>query len=93
MKSEPRIAIPNPSSFCLHKLLIALRRKNNAKDLKDKEQAILTFLICDKKYLVDTYNQLPKPWKKKIISTLENALDTMPLHKNTIKEMVVTLQE
>jgi len=43
-----KILIPNPATFCLHKFIIASRRKTSDKTIKDLEQAIYTYAISDK---------------------------------------------
>ncbi len=85
------ITIPNPVCFCLHKLIISERRKSD-KWYKDLEQALLTFSIIDKEYFQNVYNDLPKPWRKRIIKALDRAHQEMPLHRDTVQGINNTLQ-
>lgn len=90
-EGRSKITIPNPECFCLHKLIISERRKSD-KWYKDLEQALLTYQIVDKEYFLKVYNNLPKPWQKRILKALERADQEMPLHRKTIDGMLVTLQ-
>lgn len=46
-----KTAVPNPANYCLHKLVIANRRRTIDKRMKDLQQAICTYSIADKSYL------------------------------------------
>ena len=68
--ADIKVTIPHPADFSLHKLLIAKRRKEEAKAEKDRQQAI-ALLIALNKY--DTsgsvniaYTAMPKTWQKVI---------------------------
>lgn len=87
-----KILIPNPASFCLHKFIIASRRKSSDKTEKDLEQAIYAFAISDKKKIRQIYLDFPKPWKAKIIKNLETAKNILPLSKEEIDKIIITLQ-
>ncbi|PIV52732.1 MAG: hypothetical protein COY53_02005 [Elusimicrobia bacterium CG_4_10_14_0_8_um_filter_37_32] len=87
-----KILIPNPASFCLQKIIVAFRRKNLAKKLKDLEQAIRTFEIVDKEKLKYIYSSFPKKWQKKIIVNLEKSKSLLPLLEERIDKIILTLQ-
>lgn len=85
-----KITTPNPSCYCLHKLIVSERRKSD-KWYKDLEQALLTYPITDKKYFLKVYNDLPKPWQKRIHKALERANKEMPLHRKIAQNIADTL--
>ncbi|MBU3929720.1 nucleotidyltransferase domain-containing protein [bacterium] len=87
-----RIAIPAPLNFCLHKLLIAQRRKDKSKKLKDMEQAIYILEIVDEKQFKTTYNSFPKKWQKYILQSLKEAKIQIPLQEKNINKILDTLQ-
>lgn len=87
-----KVLIPNPTAFCLHKLLIASRRRKFEKKLKDLEQAIRTYKIVPQKKMKQIYTKFLKPWRKKIVQCLEREKKNLPLLRKDINEMVVTLQ-
>jgi len=91
-ENDLKILVPNPSNFCLQKLIIASRRKKDEKRLKDAQQAIIISEITNKKELVNTYLSLPKKWQKKIIQTLNAAKDDLPLLNDDINNLLFTLQ-
>lgn len=90
-EGNTEVLLPNPSCFFLHKLIVSTRRKTD-KALKDLEHAIYTFSICDKDYLIKTYNELPTRWRKRIHASVENAKKNLFLHKEAIGEISATLQ-
>lgn len=87
-----KIRVPNPANFCLHKLIIASRRKNIDKSLKDLEQAICTSVILDLGEIQDSFKFLPKRWQKAILMTLENAQGKLPLLNKEIEKLRLALQ-
>lgn len=87
------ICVPNPINFCLHKLIIASRRKNIDKSLKDLEHAICTSVIVDLKELQNSFESLPKGWRQAIIRTLEKAQEKLPLLGEEINKLQLTLQK
>lgn len=87
-----KVLIPNPTAFCLHKLLIASERKKPEKKLKDLEQAIHTYKIVPKKKIKQIYMKFPRPWRKRIVKCLEKEKRNLPLLKGDINKMIVTLQ-
>lgn len=88
-----KVLIPNPTAFCLHKLLIANRRRKVGKKLKDLEQAIHTYKIAPAKKIKQIYMKFPRPWRKRIIQCLEKEKKNLPLLKRDIDRMIVTLQK
>ncbi len=88
-----KICVPNPANFCLHKLIIASRRKKIDKSLKDLEQAICTSTILDLKELRNSFDFLPKGWRQAIIRTLENAKEKIPLLSEDIDKLHFALQK
>lgn len=88
-----RICVPNPTNFCLHKLIISSRRKKIDKSLKDLEQAICTSVILDLGELQSSFEFLPKGWRQAIIRTLEKAQEKLPLLSEEIAKLHSTLQK
>ena len=87
-----KILVPNPANFCLHKLIIASRRRNIDKSIKDLQQAICTSVIVDKQEVCKLFNSLPKKWKQSIVRMLEKSKRELPLLVKEIGELTVTLQ-
>lgn len=88
-----KVLVPNPTNFCLHKLIIASRRQKIDKSLKDIQQAICTSGIVDKKELLKSFNSLPKKWKAAAIRMLEKSKNELPLFIKAIEKLEVTLQK
>jgi len=88
-----KIKVPAPVRFCLHKLIIASRRKKVEKRLKDLQQAIYTSAIVDKKEMRKIFQSLPGKWQKTIFRALEGAETELPLLKADIDRLKFTLQE
>ena len=88
-----KVLIPNPTAFCLHKLLIANERPKPEKKLKDLEQAIHTYKIIPKKKMKQIYTKFPRPWRKRIIQCLKKEKKNLLLLKKDINKMIVTLQK
>jgi len=89
---EIKIRVPHPANFCLHKLLIAARRKKIEKALKDLEQAICTSTIVTTKDMQNLFNSLPGKWRKAIVRVLEKAGVKLPLYAEEITALQLTLQ-
>lgn len=87
-----KIKVPNPISFCLHKLLVASKRKKPDKKLKDIEQAVLASAIIEAKQLKVAFVLLPKKWQKTILDIIEYASAKMPALDNEIDKLSLTLQ-
>jgi len=92
VESGINIRIPNPSRFCLHKLIISSRRKKIDKKLKDIQQAICTSVIVDNEEINRVFASLPKKWKQSIVNTLAKAKETLPLLIEEITKLEFTLQ-
>ncbi len=88
-----KVSLPNPAAFGLHKLLIAGRRKNPAKRLKDLEQALLTLEVVANEKIINLYKPFPKPWKKNIITMLEKSADLLPLRQHLVQRLFPMLQQ
>ena len=86
------ILVPNPANFCLHKLIIASRRRKLDKSLKDLQQAICSSVIVDKKEIHELFLSLPKKWKQSVIDMLEKSKEELVLYINEIDELERTLQ-
>ena len=91
--SGTKVLVPNPTNFCLHKLIIASRRRNRDKRLKDLQQAICTSVILDKNDLKKLFNSLPKKWKGTILQMLEKSEEVLPLFSKEIEALIFTLQK
>ncbi len=88
-----KIRVPNPANFCLHKLIIASRRRKIDKSLKDLQQAICTSVIVDRKDMQKLFRSLPKGWRKSISRILEKAKQEFPLLSEEVDNLSLTLQE
>lgn len=88
-----KIAVPNPSNYCLHKMVIANRRRVEDKKLKDLEQAVCTYGISDHQYLKKQFDKFPKKWKEAVFRVLEKNKEKLPLFDKEIEEVVITLQK
>ncbi|OGS23480.1 MAG: hypothetical protein A2297_01625 [Elusimicrobia bacterium RIFOXYB2_FULL_48_7] len=86
------IRIPNPSAFCLQKIIVAFRRKKLDKRIKDLEQAIYVFEITNKNDLKHLFMSFPKPWQKAIIINLKDSKKLLPLLEDDISRILDTLQ-
>ena len=87
-----KILLPNPANFCLHKLIIASRRRKIDKSLKDLQQAIYTSAIVDTKDMQKLFMKLPKKWKQVILKMLETSKRELPMLIREIDKMKFTLQ-
>jgi len=91
-ESGINILIPNPTNFCLHKLIIASRRRKIDKSLKDLQQAIYTSVIVDTKETQKLFIKLPKKWKRAILKMLETSKRELPMLIREIDKLEFTLQ-
>lgn len=87
-----KILVPNPANFCLHKLIIASRRRRIDKSLKDLQQAICTSVIVDNQEMQQLFKSLPKKWRQAILKILEKAEEKLPLLKEEIDKLNFVLQ-
>lgn len=87
-----KILLPNPVNFCIHKLLIASRRKSLDKKLKDIEQALHTSAGQNDNDIRTLFDSLPKNWKENILRTLESARTELPLVREEAERLLLTLQ-
>lgn len=85
------IRIPNPLNFCLHKLLIAQRRKKKEKKQKDIEQAIYTLPAIKTNEFKDAYHRLPKKWKSMVRKSIEQGHNILPLEKDLTEAYIQLL--
>lgn len=84
--------LPSPSSFLIHKLLIASLSTRKEKKEKDIKQAIHigNYVIKNRKereQLITSWGAISKSWKNKIIRSLSNSEDIIPSERNTILEL------
>jgi hypothetical protein len=87
-----KIKVPAPARFCLHKLIIAMRRNKLDKKLKDLQQAIYTSTIVNKKEMLELFRSLSKKWQQTIWKALEKAEAELPLLREDIDKLRFTLQ-
>ncbi len=87
-----KILVPDPANFCLHKLIIASRRRKIDKSLKDLQQAICTSVIVNTKEIQELFKSLPKKWRQAILEILEKAEEKLPLLLEEINKLKVALQ-
>ncbi|MDP2922483.1 MAG: GSU2403 family nucleotidyltransferase fold protein [Candidatus Omnitrophota bacterium] len=88
-----KVKIPNPSNFCLHKLIIASRRSKIDKSLKDLQQAICTSVIVNAEEIKELFNSLPKKWRNAVLRMLEKSKKELPLLLEEIAKLEFTLQD
>ncbi|MBU4304380.1 MAG: nucleotidyltransferase domain-containing protein [Candidatus Omnitrophica bacterium] len=88
-----KVRVPNPANFCLHKLIIASRRRKTDKSLKDLQQAISTSTIVNRQDMKKLFHPLPKGWKQAILKTLAKAKQELPLLSEEVDNLSLTLQE
>lgn len=86
------LRVPNPANFCLHKLIIASRRRKTDKSLKDIQQAICTSVIVNKTELLNLFNSLPKKWRAAIIRMIDRSRNELPVLMSEIEAIGFTLQ-
>ncbi len=89
-----KVKVPSPSSFFLHKLLIAGKRRGKGKREKDIKQAIYTgkyILINEKEKLVGMFGKLPKARKSKILNALKKSENLLVSEQETIRELIKIL--
>jgi hypothetical protein len=71
-----KINVPHPAAFGLHKLIVSSRRKNEAKTLKDRREAISVLKALIKKGESDKikimFDKMPTGWKKKLCAVLNS---------------------
>ena len=87
-----KIRVPAPSRFCLHKLIIASRRRKPDKSLKDMQQAIYTSTIVDRKEIQELFLALPKKWRQSILRMLDKSKAEFPSMGSEIEKLSFTLQ-
>ena len=92
VENDLKILVPNPTNFCLHKLIIASRRRKVDKGLKDLQQAICTSVVVDKKEIYELFNSFPKKWKQAILKMLERSESELPTLSDEINNLIFTLQ-
>lgn len=92
VENGARILVPNPANFCLHKLIIASRRRGVDKSIKDLQQAIYTSAIVDKREMRKIFDSLPKKRKQAILKMMEMSRQEFPLLIKEIEEIAFTLQ-
>ena len=87
-----KIRVPNPANFCLHKLIIASRRRKIDKSLKDLQQAICASVIVSSNDMRKLFHSLPKGWKQAVLRTLGKARQELPLLSKEVDNLSLTLQ-
>ncbi len=87
-----KVLVPAPSRFCLHKLIIASRRRKLDKSLKDLQQAVYTSAIVNKKEIQGVFLTLPKKWRQAVLRTLDRAKAEFPSMGTEVEELLLTLQ-
>lgn len=90
------ITLPHPANFALHKLIISSRRRNTDKRIKDRETALqLLKTLMDKKesaIIAKAFNSIPQKWQKTIVQELEKVEESLPLDREEIARLMLTLQ-
>lgn len=80
-EGEARVRVPNPRSFCLHKLVIAQRRTGREKREKDIQQATYVLEIIQPRDFEAGLDDLPRTWRKLAEKSLGQAWDLFPLER------------
>lgn len=92
VENDIEVLVPNPTNFCLHKLIIASKRRKIDKSLKDLQQAICTSVIVDSREIKRLFKSLPKKWRAAVMRMLEKAKKELPLLYEEINRLEFTLQ-
>lgn len=87
------VSVPDPAAFCLHKLLIANRRRRADSRQKDLEQALHVVPVAKAAMLKQIYQELPKTWQRTIVRTLERTLEHTILLRNEAQQLLDTLHK
>jgi len=90
-EGDLEISVPSPLNFSLHKLLIAQRRKDKSKKIKDIEQAVFTLEVVDLEKFKEEFLKLPNKAKKYILKSLEEAKKYVSLQEEFIESIILTL--
>ena len=72
------IRVPNPTNFCIHKLIISQRRLKADKAAKDIEQAVYVLSILEPEKFRLTLSKLPWKWRQLARKGLANARSIVP---------------
>ena len=92
-ESGVMVSLPDPAAFCLHKLLIAKRRKRPDSRLKDIEQALHVASIVKPAMLRRIYRELPKTWQNTVLDTLQQSTRSSILLRDEAQQLLDTLQK
>lgn len=76
-----RLRVPNPLNYCLHKLIVAQRRRKKEKREKDMEQAVYVLAVLKPTDFKEALSKLPKKWKTYVNKSLGRAWDLFPLER------------
>ena len=87
-----KVRVPAPSAFSLHKLLVAMRRREKGKSEKDIKQAVYTgkYILQnqkERKKLLSLWESFPRSWKNRVKSSLKEAMDMFPMEELSIKAL------
>ena len=80
-EGEVRVRVPNPLSFCLHKLVVAQRRAHRDKREKDIQQAVYVLEIIAPRDFKAGLDDLPRNWRTLVVESLRQAWDLFPLER------------
>lgn len=86
-----QVSVPDPAAFCLHKLLIASRRRRPESREKDFQQALATAAAVKPEVLRKLYLSFPKSWQKTVIQNLQKAGKEVPLLRDETDRLIDTL--
>ena len=87
------VHIPNPTNFCIHKLIIAQRRTKPDKAVKDIELAVHLLPIVDPKEFHSRVQELPKKWRGMVRKSLLKARHMLPSEFETLARFDLTEQK
>lgn len=88
-----RLKLPAPEAFCLHKALIAGRRRKTESRLKDLEQSLRTVEACKRSTLKKQFREMPRSWQKQLLRNLDSVKRDLPLLEDRAKKLSQLLGE
>lgn len=83
-----RVRVPKPLNYCLHKLIIAQRRKNADKREKDVQHAACVLGILDPAEFKRALSGLPPKWRTLAEASLVLAWENLPLERRVLSRFM-----
>ncbi len=82
-----RLKVPNPMNYCLHKLIVAQRRRKKDKMEKDLEQAVYVLAILNQEDFKAALSKLPKKWRAYVGRSLKDSWNLFPLERPVLEKV------